>query len=831
MAKQNISPEKILEEMTLEEKASLVNGGSFFGMAPLPRFDIPALQLLDGGTGINFEQLFGDIYSRMERETNSTNGMVGSTVLTHVIDYFYEPDKLTEEELEVRKEIEKLLLERTKEPYAPGCFPPGILLGATFDPKLIEEVGEALGAEARLFGVHILLGSPNVNIHRDPLNGRLFEGYSEDPCLVSTLAPHLVKGVQKFHVAANVKHFAANNQETRRVGINETISMRALQEIYYPGFKACVQEGEVKTLMSAYNLINGVPCTENENLLTKELRNRWGFTGSVVSDWGAVYHPIEALHAGNDLAMPGPLPAQPILDAVTSGKLSVDILDKAVLRLLKTIQYCFENPLEEITDFVLGNHTILVDKNTKGEAIPESRSLLEATKDIAYRSALGGIVLLKNNGLYPLKEGNLLLTGQKDIITCGTGSAGITTDRNSDFETCLRNNMANLSTCAADHYTVLKQNTSAITCAYVSGDNSSREYDYEVYFQHNPGANAILTASVSGMEGNDRPNMFLAEEDRLLLEQLISLKKRYTFTLTLILNVCGPVDVSNYEKDLDAIWCIFLPGMEGAHALADLMCGKASPSGKLPLTFPKHYEDTPTFLNFPGEGYEVNYGEGIFVGYRYYDKKNVKPAYPFGYGLSYTTFAIDDMVADKEEFEDEVNISVKITNTGSMAGAEVIQLYIGDKEASLPKPVKELKAFRKVFLQPGESKMVTFRLCKKDFASFDPDHKEWIAEEGFYQIFIATSSAAEDIKTSVRVYLDTKSPYSYGLTSPLKTLYEKKPLKEALVHLWNTLDWDMQILASNYQYTPYKTIEEIMPASPTETAVAEFLDKVSKVRH
>ena len=340
----NLSPEEILAQMALGEKASLVNGASFFGMAGMERFNIPALQLLDGGTGMNFEQLFGDMYSRAEKDTNSTNGMVGSTVLTHVIDYYYEPEKLTEEESEVRGWIEAQLLQKTGSDYAPSCFPPGILLGATFNPDAVKTVGEALGAESRLFGVQILLGSPNVNIHRDPLNGRLFEGYSEDPCLVSTLAPELVKGVQKFKVAANVKHFAANNQETNRVGINETISERALQEIYYPGFKACVQEGKVETVMSAYNRINGIPCTESYKLLTEELRDKWGFEGTVLSDWGAVYHPAEALQAGNDLAMPGPLPAQPIIEAVKDGRLAMEDLNKAVLRLLKTIAYCLENP-------------------------------------------------------------------------------------------------------------------------------------------------------------------------------------------------------------------------------------------------------------------------------------------------------------------------------------------------------------------------------------------------------------------------------------------------------------------------------------------------------
>lgn len=802
MTDKKIIPEHILSQMTLEEKATLVNGASFFGMAGMERFDIPALQLLDGGTGMNFEQLFGDMYSRAEKETNSTNGMVGSTVLTHVIDYYYEPEKLTQEELEVRSWIEEQLRQKTGSDYAPGCFPPGILLGATFNPEVVKTVGEALGAEARLYGVQILLGSPNVNIHRDPLNGRLFEGYSEDPCLVSTLAPELVKGVQKFKVAANVKHFAANNQETNRVGINETISERALQEIYYPGFKACVQEGKARTVMSAYNRINGVPCTESYKLLTEELRDKWGFDGTVLSDWGAVYHPVEALQAGNVLAMPGPLPAEPIIEAVKDGRLSMEILDKAVLRLLETIAYCLETPYKNISSVSIGEKEVPMQAMSScGDGAPDLEAMHEATTAAAYESAVEGIVLLKNDGVYPLDTQNILLTGSRDFLTCGTGSAGITTNRNTSFTDC------------------------------IGGTYVDYDYDFEAFCKENQGFHVILTATVSGMEGNDRPHMRIAEADDILLRKLISLKKENDFKLTLVLNICGPVDLRDYEADLDAIWCVFLPGMEGAHALADLMLGKRTPSGKLPLTFPKRYEDTPTFLNFPGEGYEVNYGEGIYVGYRYFDKKKVAPAYPFGFGLSYTTFKIEDCKADKEEFEDELNISLTVTNTGKFSGAEVIQLYISDETSMLPKPVKELKAFRKVSLMPDESKEVTFKLTKKDFMSFDMDYNEWLAEEGYYHILIATSSAEADIKGDIRVYLDIRSPYSYGFTSTVKTIFEKEPLKEALFDLWNEMGWDMQIIASNYQYTPNRTIEQIMPAAPSESSRQSFLTKVEKVRH
>ena len=803
MRKIKATPEEILTQMTLEEKAALVNGASFFGMAGLERFDIPALQLLDGGTGMNFEQLFGDMYSRAEKETNSTNGMVGSTILTRVIDWYYEPEKLTEEELNVRSWIEEQLRARTGRDYAPGCFPPGILLGATFNPDVVKTVGEALGAESRLFGVQILLGSPNVNIHRDPLNGRLFEGYSEDPHLVSALAPELVKGVQKFKVAANVKHFAANNQETNRVGINETISERALQEIYYPGFKACVQEGKVETVMSAYNRINGVPCTESYKLLTEELREKWRFDGTVLSDWGAVYHPVEAIQAGNDLAMPGPLPAEPIIEAVKDDRLSMEVLDKAVLRLLKTIAYCLESPYKNVSSVSIGEKEIpMWAVNSCGDGAPDLDAMYEATTAAAYESAAEGIVLLKNEGVYPLtSDKRILLTGSRDFLTCGTGSAGITTNRNTSFTDC------------------------------IGGTYVGYDYDFEDFCKENQDFHVVFTVTVSGMEGNDRPHMRISDTDDMLLRKLITLKQNNRFSLTLVLNVCGPVDLRDYEADLDAIWCVFLPGMEGARALADLMLGKRTPSGKLPITFPKRYEDTPTFLNFPGEGYEVNYGEGIYVGYRYYDKKKVAPAYPFGYGLSYTTFKIDHCKTDKEEFDGDLNINMRITNTGKLPGAEVIQLYISDETSMLPKPVKELKKFRKVFLQPGESKDVSFELCLKDFMSFDMDYDEWLAEEGYYHILIATSSAENDIVDDIRVYLDIRSPYSYGFSSTVKTIFEKEVLKEALFTLWKENDWDMQIIASNYQYTPNRTIEQIMPAAPTESSRQSFLAKIEKVRH
>lgn len=759
------------KQMTLEDKAKLVNGATFFGMAGIERLQIPRLQLLDGGTGMNFEQLFGDMVDVADIAVDSTNGMVGSTLLMHVIEYYFEPEHLSEEEYKLYEWIHKTLLEKTKgEEYAPGCFPPGILLGATWNQEIVRRVGEALGKEARLFGVDILLGSPNVNIHRDPLNGRLFEGYSEDPCVVSKLAPELVKGVQKYGVAANVKHFAANNQETNRVGINETISKRALEEIYLQGFKACVIEGGVKTVMSAYNRINGVPCTESYDLLTKKLRNEWGFEGAVLSDWGAVYHDAKALAAGNDLKMPGPSDWNVIANAVREGELSEKLLDKAVIRLLDVISFV---------------------ENAK--PFQENLKSLEAfTNKAAYDAALEGIVLLRNDGIFPLQKGQkvaIVGSGAAKLMECGTGSAGITTNRTTSLYKCLCKELSRENVCLNE----IKEDTEIILCV----------------------------CKVSGMEGNDRPDLLLLEKDRELLNKI---KNEYSDKqIALLLNTCGPVDLSEYGSEVvKGIFAMFLPGMEGGHAMADLLLGKENPSGKLPITFPLHYEDTPTFLNFPGDGYEVNYGEGIYVGYRYYDKKKVKPLFPFGFGLSYTNFAYSDVTGNEERVE------VSITNTGDMKGSQVIQLYISDPFSTLPKPVKELKNFKKVALESRESKKVVFSLQREKFSSYDTDLEAWTVEEGYYDIILATSSAAEDEIGRIRIYLAGKSPYSYGRTSTIKTLYENEELRRILKDLWLGNNWDWGIVESNYQYTPNKRLEEIVPEVP-KSGFTEFEEKVSQV--
>ena len=334
------------------------------------------------------------------------------------------------------------------------------------------------------------------------------------------------------------------------------------------------------------------------------------------------------------------------------------------------------------------------------------------------------------------------------------------------------------------------------------------------------------------MEGNDRKDLALEKQDVEKLLRLKTLRFQYSFRLTLVLNVCGPIDFSKVSDALDAVFVCFLPGMEGGHALADLMLGKRNPSGKLPLTFPKHYEDTPTYLNFPGEGYEVNYGEGIYVGYRYYDKKKVSPAYVFGFGLSYTTFALKDFQIEKEWFTDDLHFSIGIKNTGALAGSEVVQIYISDVYSTLPKPVKELKAFEKVYLKPGEEKRIRFELNKEQFASYDSDYHCWIAEEGYYDIIAAVSSDLKNGYAVKRVYLENRTPYSYGMDSTIKVLYEHDQLKELLVRLWKEKDWDWQIIESNYQYTPNRKLRDVLPEHCRENDknIMDFIEGIKQVK-
>lgn len=760
MQERLIEIEDILKQLTTEEKVKLLNGASTFRSVPIERLGIPAIQYLDGGTGINWEQLIGD--------WASTDTGTAREVLKH----FDEPDQLVPEYQEVRRRFLQKLEEKGCPEEQPSCYPPGILMGATWNPQVVHECGQALGQEALDYQVDILLGTPNVNLLRNPLNGRFFEGYSEDPYLVTALAPELVKGVQESGVLANVKHFAANNLEAYRQGIDEHISERVLQEMYYPGFRACVEQGKVKTLMSAYNKINGVACTENKELLQNTLRKEWGFGDNlVISDWGAVYHQAEAIMAGNDVDMPGPRNQDAVFAALEQGILTQEALDEAVRHMLQAV---LQSPA--------ANRGIVKKADTKTR-----KEKSEFQKQAAYRAITEGAVLLKNSeGALPiLKESKIAFIGKETakFHDCGDGSARVVTNKT----TSLWKEFAADTDYESAYFEQIRE-------------NDLKGFDY-----------AVITVFVQGQEGRDRTSLQLPLEKQDEIKAVIKEAKKAETKVLLVLNVCGPVDLRFCEEDLDGILCIFFPGMEGGRGVKDIFTGKVNPSGKLPITFPKRSEDCPTYLCGPSTDWTINYGEGLYVGYRYYDKKDIAPLYPFGYGLSYTTFRIEEVVpvcSDEITKEDTIRICCKITNTGKFAGKEVLQLYVEDVVSSLNKPLRELKAFEKVSLESEETKEVEFCLPAQSLASFDPAFKAWEVEPGEYRFYVGTSSRC--LEPPVSVIITGSSRYDFGPDTPfIRILDHPTAYTKLLDHCkkYEIMETDFQEVAV---YTPYYSLERVL---------------------
>ena len=734
------SIDKVIGQMDIQEKIEVLTGSSLFFGKQMEKYGIPATYYLDGGTGANYFQMYLDCFCKNHKMTKEGGDAIfdvnsEAQIVPVLLELEMDKEKAnkadegTKRELALMKEKMKVYIPNG---VMPGCFPPGILLGATWDRECIYNVGNALGKEANYYGIDVLLGTPNVNIHRDPLGGRVFEGYSEDPCLVAALAPELVKGVQEAGVLANVKHFAANNQETGRRGVNEMIQKRALYEIYFPGFKACVQEGGCRTVMSSYNSINGKPSAHNHWLLTEVLRDEWGFDGFVVSDWGGAYDQVQAFSAGNDIDMPGPRDVGKVVEAVKNGDLDEAVIDRALKRFLNMV---LEMPA-------------MTGRKTDKINIEESRKA-------AYEAVKEGIVLLKNEcGVLPLsKDSKVSFFGKKSkkFIESGGGSANVITDRTS-----------NVFDCTAD---IIGQENLAFEKIY--GDTDA----------------VIITVGVIGQEGFDRASMEIDAKDKKMLLSAIDEAKTAGKKIIVILNVCGPVSVLDFIDQIDALICVFIPGMEGGRAAADILFGNIVPCGKLPVTFPMEYKDCPTYGNFPGRDGEVWYAEGIMVGYRYYDFRNIEPMFPFGFGLSYTDFEISGLKLDSDKLDagGSIHVSVRVKNTGSRAGKEVVQLYVAHTHPTLIKPPKELKAFKKVFLKAGEEKTLEFTITRKELQSYDSGKNEWLVEPGHYEILLGNSS--RNISQSAGIDVGGYNPYGVnGKTTLGQLVIIPGALEELLKH-------------------------------------------------
>ncbi len=607
------------------------------------------------------------------------------------------------------------------------CFPSAVGLASSWNRELIEKVGIALGEEAQAEDVAVLLG-PGVNIKRSPLCGRNFEYFSEDPYLSSEMAAYHIKGVQSQGVGTSLKHFAVNNQEHRRMSTDAVVDERTLREIYLASFEGAVKQSQPWTVMSAYNKVNGTFASENKTLLNDILKEEWGFEGFVISDWGAVNELVDGIAAGLELEMPssGGIGEQKIVESVNSGKLSEEKLDLAVERMLRIIFRAMDHKKED--------------------AVYDS----EAHHVLAREAAKECMVLLKNEDcILPLKkEGTIAVIGEfaKKPRFQGGGSSNIK-------PTKLENILDEIHIIAGDNMNVL----------YADGYNLKNDAIDEAKINEakETAAKADKVILFVGLpdryesEGYDREHLRMPENHRQLIESLAQVNRN----IIVVLSNGSPIEMP-WLPNVKGVLEGYLGGQALGGAIAELLFGEANPSGKLAETFPKQLSDNPSYLYFPGEGDQVEYREGIFIGYRYYDTKEVEPLFPFGYGLSYTSFEYSDLSISNKEIQDTdpVTVRLKVKNIGDRAGKEVVQLYVKDVESSVIRPEKELKGFEKIELQPGQEKLVTFALDKRSFAYYHAGIKDWHVETGEFDILIGKSS--RDIILKDKILVQSTRPIS-----------------------------------------------------------------------
>ncbi len=654
----------LIGKMTLEEKAGLCSGSDFWHTKAVERLAVPAVMVSDGPHGLRKQEEGAD-------------------------------------HLGIHDSIKAV------------CFPAACATACSFDRALLYEMGSALGKECRAEGIAVLLG-PAVNIKRSPLCGRNFEYFSEDPFLAGELACAFVQGVQGEGAGVSVKHFAANNQETRRMSVSSEVSERALREIYFPAFEKVVKDAKPATVMCSYNKLNGVYASENGWLLTDVLRKEWGFGGFVVSDWYAVSDRVKGLKAGLDLEMPGGDEEndKKIVAAVRSGELSEEVLDEAVERILRVIL-----PLH------------------KERTAPFDREKDHAKAvSIAEESA----VLLKNEGALPLALG-------KDVLFVG------------EFAERPR-----FQGGGSSHINAWKAEGAlafADGVRYVRGFGTDGEGTQEEFSETLAAAKeAKIVVVFAGLpdryesEGYDRTHIKLSEAENVLIDALCEAGHK----VVVVLHNGSPVEMPWIGK-VNAVLEMYLAGEGAGEAAVRLLTGAANPSGKLAESFPLRLEDTPSYLNFPGDRERVRYAEDVFVGYRYYDSKKEEVLFPFGHGLSYTTFEYSDLKLSSGEWREgeRLKVTLTVTNTGKRAGKEIVELYISDQSGEAVRPVHELKGFEKVALQPGESKQVTFELGDCAFAFFDERTHDWRVPNGKFVLEVGASS--RDIRLAAEISVHGKA--------------------------------------------------------------------------
>jgi beta-glucosidase len=685
----------LLARMTPDEKLDMFSGAGWMDTRANTRLGIPAIHMTDGPMGIRSWAFPG------EPDTPSTPKSVAAT-----------------------------------------AFPAGIAMAATWNPELVTEQGRVLGRQALALGRDQLLG-PTVNIQRTPLWGRNFESYGEDPWLTSRMAVAWISGVQEQGVIATVKHFAVNNQEFRRNTLNVLITDRALEEIYLPAFRASVEEAGVWSVMSSYNKVNSSWAAENPVLLNDILKRKWGFRGFVVSDWAGTHSTADSLNSGLDLEMPGAvvMPAlQKLFQAFPGGNPGFDggYLTKEKLKPLvasgtvaagKISALTIDDSLRRILRAMFGSGIFDRTRTTGGKVdTPEQR-------EVARVAAVQSIVLLKNeNNTLPILKTAVrsiaVIGSSADAVPpAGGGSSLVTPANTSKPLDAIRARAGN------DFKVEFRQGGPAAV-------ELAKRSDLAIIFAGN-------TAEVeAGMF--DRKTLSLPAGQNELLAAVAKVNKR----TIVVLNVGAPVVMQPWLALAPAVLNAWFPGEEGPSAIASVLFGDANPSGKLPVTFPKRIEDTAAFGNYPGVNDQVSYDEGIYVGYRHFDKHKIEPLFPFGHGLSYTTFEYSDLriYPQTPRTDQLIQVMLKLKNSGPRAGAEVVQLYLRDVQASVDRPLKELKAFRRVELQPGETRDLSFTLDQRALSFFDPLAKEWTSEPGEFEVLVGSSSSDIKLKRGFELF-------------------------------------------------------------------------------
>ena len=632
------------------------------------------------------------------------------------------------------------------------CFPTASALSASWDMELVEEVGAALGVESNALGVDLLLG-PGINIKRSPLAGRNFEYFSEDPLLSGKLGVAYINGVQGQGVGATVKHYVANNVETQRMWANSNLDDRTLNEIYMTPFEITVKEAQPWSVMACYNRVQGEYGTESLKLLTDKLKNDWGFKGFVVSDWDAVVDRVQGIRAGMHLEMPGKparITSKMVVDAVKNNELDEKQLDSIVKDLLRVV-FMGQNTEDKFGDQNLEQHHQLARK-VAAEAI----TLLKNTKKLlpVDTAKYKKIAVLGEFAVNPRYQGN--------------GSSQVKPTKLDKFIDIIR-----------------QEYGQDIEITYSAGYSLADDDDLSlVDAAVEVAADADLALVMAGLplsyesEGIDRKHIDLPPSHNKLISDVAKVQPNTAIILT-----NGSAIAMPWVNDVSAILETWLGGQAGAGAIADAVFGVVNPSGKLAETFPVRLEDSPAFLNFPGEDGQVIYGERMFVGYRYYDKLNIEPLFPFGHGLSYTEFGYSNLKLSSTDItdKDQLQVSLTVTNTGKVKGKEVIQLYVADKESSVQRPVKELKAFDKIELAPGESKEVSFTLSVRDFSYYSKVYDRWLAESGEFDILIGSSS--RDIRLTGSLNLSNTEKLNYKMTkfSFFSEYWENPQLKPLLI--------------------------------------------------